>query len=186
MIRDKTCKGKAGRNNAAEREALKGWWLAGGIPGGWQAHPTFYIEYSHTGNYNSSRKDSWPQTTLGQRTCILPTDMRRRQFTLAVLLPLPGLVLCGGGIMAMESCVEDWTELSKSCFRPFGTGSPLGGLPTKGFGEDLTWKPFCSLSETPFWVLTAGWVCGLERGHGSAWVSCLPVRLEIWSNCWPK
>lgn len=58
-----------------------------------------------------------------------------RQFTLAVLLPLPGLVLCGGGIMAMESCGEDWTELSKSCFMPFGTGSPLGGLPTKGFGR---------------------------------------------------
>lgn len=69
---------------------------------------------------------------------------------LAVLLPLPGLVLCGGGIMAMESCGEDWTELSKSCFTPFGTDSPLGGLPTKGFGEDLTWKPFCSLSDTPF------------------------------------
>lgn len=52
--------------------------------------------------------------------------------------------------MAMESCAEDWTELSKSCFTPFGTDSPLGGLPTKGFGEDLIWKPFCSLSDTPF------------------------------------
>lgn len=53
--------------------------------------------------------------------------------------------------MAMESCAEDWTELSKSGFTPFGTDSPLGGgLPTKGFGEDLIWKPFCSLSDTPF------------------------------------
>lgn len=52
--------------------------------------------------------------------------------------------------MAMESCAEDWTELSKSCFTPFGTESPLGGLPMKGFGEDLIWKPFCSLSDTPF------------------------------------
>lgn len=100
-------------------------------------------------------------TTLWYRACTLLMGMRKRQFTLAVLLPLPGLVLCGGGIMAMESCAEDWTELSKSCFTPFGTESPLGGLPTKGFGEDLIWKPFWSLSETPFGVLTACWVCEL-------------------------
>lgn len=51
--------------------------------------------------------------------------------------------------MAMESCSEDWTGLSASCLTPFGTESPGGGLPTKGFGEDCVWKLFCSLSETP-------------------------------------
>lgn len=177
--------GKQGATNIAEWEDLKGWQSEEGIPGE-RCTLSHLLCYSHTGNYNSSRKESLHHTTLWYRTCILPTDTWRRQFTLAVLLPLPGLVLCGGGIMAMESCGEDWTEVSKSCFTPFGTDSPLGGLPTKGFGEDLIWKPFCSLSDTPFWVLTAGCVCGLERGHGSAWASCLPVRLEIWSNCWPK
>lgn len=69
---------------------------------------------------------------------------------LAVLLPLPGLVLCGGGIMAMESCAEDCTEFSQPCFTPFGTDSPLGGFSTKGLGEDWLWEPSCSRSETPF------------------------------------
>lgn len=96
------------------------------------------------------QEENLRHTTLWYRACTLLMGMRKRQFTLVVLLPLPGLVLCGGGIMAMESCAEDWTELSKSCFTPFGTDSPLGGLPTKGFGEDLIWKPFCSLSDTPF------------------------------------
>lgn len=128
----------------------------------WRAdepHPTFYFTATQE-----------TQKAAGKRACVNHPPVPRmhcangywkRQFTLAVLLPLPGLVLCGGGIIAMESRVEDWTELSKSCFTPFGTESPLGGPPTKGFGEDLIWKPFCSLSDTPFWVLTACWVCEL-------------------------
>lgn len=164
--------------------------LTGGRAYSWridEPYPTFYSQpHRKRVLKKSSKEASLRHTTLWYRACTLLMDMWKRPFTLAVLLPLPGLVLCGGGIMAMESWVEDWTELSKSCLTPFGTDSPLGGPPTKGFGEDLIWKPFCSLSDTPFWVITACWVCELGLGHGPAWASCLPVRLEIWSNCWPK